>query len=140
MKNKTIAANFSTAFKIFSSFFKKDDFFFLHEKEILNFTSVSIRIRCYILCNTYVIHWALYKDKIVWMTFCFSVQKYVPAKFLSFQRQINVKILQNLFYNMIENRLMPCWVSIITHCITKNEKMNGVKIFFPIFVCIIFCE
>ena len=41
MKNKTIAANFSTAFKIFSSFFKRDDFFFLHEKEILNFTLVS---------------------------------------------------------------------------------------------------
>ena len=137
MKNKTIAANFSTAFKIFSSFFKKDDFFFLHEKEILNFTSVSCTNSCQ--KSAWLLS-ALSRDTIVWLTFCFSVQKYVPALILNFQHQINVKILKNLFYNMIENRLIPYWISIITHCITKNEKMNGVKIFFPIFVCIIFCE
>ena len=130
MKNKT---NFSSALQIFSSFFKTDDFFFLHEQAILNFTSVSIRIRCYILCNTYVIHWALYKDKIVWMTFCFSVQKYVPVLILSCQRQINVKILKNSFYSMTENLLIYCWVSTNTHHITKREKISAVKMFFPIY-------
>ena len=83
---------------------------------------------------------ALSRSTIVWLTFCFSAQKFVPALILSFQRRFNVRILKNLFYNMIENRLTSCWVSIKTDYIIRNEKINVAKMFFPIFVCIIFCE
>ena len=122
MKNKT---KISIALKIFSSFFKTDDFFFLHEKAILNFTSVSL--------ESQMLNSASFRDTKVWMTFCFSVPKYVPVLILSCQRQINVKIFNNSFYSMTENLLIYCWVSTNTHHITKNEKINGVKMFYPIY-------